>query len=61
MLKLPADLRLLDEPPDHLGMVTVFLAHHLDGQVAAEVEVAALKDCSHTPARQLTHELISRG
>ena len=49
VLELPADLRLLDEPPDHLGMVAVFLAHHLDGQVAAEVEVAALEDGPHAP------------
>ena len=60
MLELPADLRLLNEPPDQLWIVAVFVAHHLDGQVAAKVEVAALEDRSHAPASQLTHELISR-
>ena len=61
VLELSADLRLLDEPPDQLGMVAVLIAHHLDGQVAAEVEVAALEDGPHASARQLAHELISRG
>ena len=61
VLELPADLRLLDEPADHLGMVAVLLPHHLDGQVAAEVEVAALEDRSHAPAGELADELISRG
>ena len=61
VLELPADLRLLDESPDHLGVVAMFLADHLDGQVAAEVEVAALEDGPHAPASQLADELISRG
>ena len=53
VLELAADLRLLDEPADHLGVVAVLLQQHLDGQVAAEVDVAALEDRPHAAAGDL--------
>ena len=43
VLELAADLGLLDEPADHLGVVAVLLPDHLDGEVPAEVEVAPWK------------------
>ena len=41
VLQLAGDLRLLDEPAHEVGVVAVLLEQHLDGQVAAEVGVAA--------------------
>ena len=41
MLELAADLRLLDESADHLGLVAELLPQHLDGQVTAQVGVVA--------------------
>ena len=42
MLELAADLRLLDEPgaAHHLGSVAMLLQQDLDGQAAAQVDVA---------------------
>ena len=60
VLELAADLRLLDEPADHLGVVAVLLPDHLDGQVAAEVEVAALEDRAHPAPGELADELVAR-
>ena len=59
MLELAADLRLLDEPADHLGVVAVLLQEDLDGQVAAEVGVAALEDDAHAAAGDLAEELVA--
>ena len=39
VLQLAADLGLLPESPNRLGVVLVVLPQHLDGQVAAEVRV----------------------
>ena len=51
VLKLAADLGLLDEAADHLGMVAVLLPNHFDGEIPAEVEVASLKDRAHPASR----------
>ena len=59
VLELAADLGLLDEPADHLGVVAVLLPDHLDGQVAAEVEVAPLEDRPHPAPGQLADELVA--
>ncbi len=59
VLELAADLRLLDEPPDHLGVVAVLLKDHLDGKVPAEVEVTPLEDRPHPAPRQLADELVA--
>ena len=52
MLELAADLRLLDEPADHLGLVAVLLPQDLDGQVAAQVGIVPLEDHAHAAAAQ---------
>jgi hypothetical protein len=44
VLELAADLRLLDEPADHDGIVAEVVPEHLEGDVAAQVGVAALED-----------------
>ena len=49
MLELAADLRFLDEAADDLGIVVVFLEQDLDGQVAAQVGVAALRTAPMPP------------
>ena len=53
VLQLAADLRLLDEPPRHLGPVGVLLQQHLDRQVAAQVDVAAAQHRPHAAAGDL--------
>jgi Protein of unknown function DUF104 len=53
MLQLAADLRFLDEPIYHIGIVSVRLEHDLDGQFTAQVHVAALEDRSHPAPRNL--------
>ena len=40
VLQLAADLGLLDEPADQLGVLAMRLEQDLDGQVAAEVPIA---------------------
>ena len=49
VLELAADLRLLDEPAEDLGVVAVLLQEDLDGQVAAQVGVAALSTAPMPP------------
>ena len=61
MLELAADLRLLDEPADHLGLVAEWLAQHLDGQVAAQVDVAPPEHDAHAAAGDLAEELEPLG
>ena len=61
MLELAADLRLLDEPVDHLGPVAVPRQQDLDGQVAPQVRVAAFEDGPHATAGDLAQELIAAG
>ena len=60
VLKLAANLGLLDETADHLGLVAVLLPNHLDGEVPAQVEVASLENRPHPAARQLADELVTR-
>jgi hypothetical protein len=57
VLQLSGDLRLLDEPVGQLGLVAVLLEQDLDGQVAAEVDVAALEDGTHAASSDLAEEL----
>ena len=59
MLELAADLRLLDEPADQVGVVAVVLAEHLDGQLAAEVGVAALEHGPHAAAGDLAVDPVA--
>ena len=59
VLKLSADLRLLDKPADDLRSVAVFLQDHLDGQVPAKVDISPLEDHPHSATRDFTHQVIS--
>src|SRR5581483_2732423 len=59
VLQLAADLRLLDEPTEHPRVVAVPLQEDLDGQVAAEVLVAALEDGAHAAAGDLAEEVVT--
>ena len=61
MLQLAADLRLLDEALDQVGPVAVAVEEDLDGQVAAELGVAALEDGAHAAAGDLAEELVATG
>ena len=61
MLELAGDLRLLDEPADHLGAVAVLLEDDLDGHVAADIDVAALEHDAHAPASDLAEKLVAPG
>ena len=56
MLELAADLRLLDEAVDQVGPVAVLLEQDLDGQVAAEVGVAAPEHGAHAAAGDLAEK-----
>ena len=47
VLKLAADLCLFDEPADHLRLVAIPIAQHLDSEVAAQVGVIPLEYHSH--------------
>ena len=58
MLQLAADLRLLDEPPHHLGIALVRLQQHLDRQLPAQVDVATLEDRPHAAPGDLALELV---
>jgi hypothetical protein len=58
MLELAADLSFFREPADHFGMIAVFLENHLDGQVAAKVDVSALEDDPHPSARDFTKKVV---
>ena len=60
VLKLAANLGLLDETADHLGLITVLLPNHLDGEIPAEVEVASLEDRAHPAPRQFANQLVTR-
>ncbi len=59
MLELAADLGLLDEAAHHLGPVAMLLQQDLDGQVAAEVDVAPLEDGPHAAPGDLAQELVA--
>ncbi len=57
VLQLSGDLRLLDEPADQVGLLTMLIEQDLDGQVAAEVAVAPLDDDAHAAAGDLAEQL----
>ena len=60
VLELAADLRLLDEPADQLGRCRGGRSQEdLDGQVAAEVGVAALEDGAHAAAGDLAVDAVA--
>ncbi len=61
MLELSADLRLLDEPTDHVGLVAVLLTQHFDGQVAPQIGIMPLEDHSHPAAADHAEELQPPG
>ena len=60
VLELAADLRLLHEAADHLGMIAVLLPDHLDGEVPAQVEVASLEDRADPAPGQFADQLVTR-
>jgi hypothetical protein len=60
VLQLPADLRLLDEPADHLGVVAILVAEDLEGDLAVEVGVAALEHSAHAAAADLAVDPVPR-
>ena len=57
MLQLAGDPGLLDEASDEAGVVAVLVEEDLDGDVAADVAVAALEDGAHAAAADLAEEL----
>ena len=57
MLQLAADLRFLDKAVQDVGIAVVRLEHDLDGQVTAQIDVAALEDRAHPAPRDLALEL----
>ncbi len=59
VLELAADLRLLDEAADHVGVVAVVIAQDLQCHVAAEVRVAALEDGAHAAAGDLAVDPVA--
>ena len=59
MLELAADLRLLDEPPDHGRVPGVARVEHLHRDVAAEVGVAPLEDDAHPAAGDLAEDVVA--
>ena len=59
VLELAADLRLLDEAADHLGAAAEVVAEDLDGDVAAEVGVAALEHLAHAAAGDLAVDAVA--
>ena len=61
MLQLAADLGLLDEAADQLGLVAVRLEQDLHGQVAAEVRVTAFEHGAHAAAGDLAQQLQPPG
>ncbi len=60
VLELAADLRLLDEPADHVGIVAEVLAEDLQRDVAPEVGVAALEHGADAAARDLAVDPVAR-
>ena len=59
VLELAADLRLLDEAADHLGAAAEVVAQDLDGNVAAQVGVAALEHLAHAAAGDLAVDAVA--
>ncbi len=61
MLKLAADLRLLDEPVDQVRPLAVLVQQDLQREVAAQVGVATSEHRSHPAAGDLAKDLIPTG
>jgi hypothetical protein len=59
VLELAADLGLLDEAADHLGILAEVVAEDLQGDVAAEVGVAALEDRAHAALGDLAVDAVA--
>ena len=57
MLQLPGDLRLLDEPPNHVGLVAELFPEDLDRQVTAQVIIVPLEHDPHAAVSKLAEEL----
>ncbi len=61
MLELAADLCLLDESANQLGVIAVLLQQDLDGKVASQVGVAALENDPHAAPGDHAEELQPTG
>jgi hypothetical protein len=61
MLKLAADLRLLDESTHQLGLVLVGPEHDFHGKLAPEVDITTAKDGTHSASGDLAEELVAPG
>jgi hypothetical protein len=61
VLELATDLGLLDEPPEQIGLARVPFEQDLDGEVAAEIDVATAQDGSHAAPGDLAVELVLVG
>ncbi len=59
VLELPANLGLFNEPAGDGRTVDVLLEEHLDGQVSAEVDVAASQHGPHAAARDFAVEPVT--
>ena len=59
VLQLAADLRLLHEAAHRDRVVAVPFEEDLDGEVAAEFEVAPLEDCPHAAVAQLAEDPVA--
>ncbi len=59
MLQLAADLRLLDEPADHIDVVAEVFAKNFHRDVAAEVGVTSPEDLAHAPACDLAVDAVA--
>jgi hypothetical protein len=58
VLKLSADLRLLDKPADQDLIIAVRFQKYLDGQIATQVGITSLKHRAHSSPRNLTENLV---
>ena len=60
VLELAANLSLLDEPADHVGIVAEVFAEHLERDVASDIWVAALEHRPHAAPRDLAVDPVAR-
>ena len=59
VLELPANLGLFNEPPGDVRTVDVLLEEHLDGQISAEVDIAAAQHRPHAAAGDFAVEPVT--
>ena len=59
MLELAADLRLVEEAVDQLGLARVLAAHDLERDVATEPVVVRAVDDAHAAARDLAEHAVA--